>query len=75
MTPKRERPILYIGSDAQPHSYIAKFIRYLKRRWPLGNRDCHIMISHHEWCAFFKGRACNCDPNIREMLPWEIPGI
>ena len=73
MAPKRKRPILYIG-DGQPHNYIAKFIRYVLRR-SLRNRDRHFKISHDHWCAFFKGRACNCDPNIREMIPWEIPGI
>ena len=31
MTPKRERPDLYIGLDDQPHNYIAKFIRYVER--------------------------------------------
>ncbi len=73
MTPKRERPILYIGWDGQPHNYIARLIRYVLRR-SLGNRDRHFKISHDDWCAFCKGRACNCDPDIREMFPWEIVG-
>ncbi len=73
MTPKRERPILYIGWDGQPHNYIAKLIRYVRRR-SRGNRDHHIKISHDDWCAFFKGRACNCDPDIREMSDREILG-
>ncbi len=67
MTPKRERPILYIGWDVQPHNYIAGFIRYVRRR-SLGNRDRHFKISHDDWFAFFKGRACNCDPEVRDLL-------
>ena len=74
MSPKRKRPILYIGSDDQPHRYITKLMRFV-RRTLFWKRDIHITVSHDEWCAYFKGRACNCNPNIREMLPWEIPEI
>ena len=70
----QSRPILYIGCDGQPHNHVEKFIRYLKRRRSLGNRDRHFKISHDDWCAFFKDGVCNCDPDIREMLPWEIVG-
>ena len=74
MAAKRNRTILYIGWDGQPHNFVEKFIRYLKRRRSLGNRDRHFKISHDDWCAFFKDGVCNCDPDIREMLPWEIVG-
>ncbi len=70
---EQDRPILYIGWADQPHNYIAKFIRYVRRR-SLGNRDRHFKISHDDWCAFFTGRACNCDPDIREMSDREIVG-
>ena len=73
MTPKRERPILYIGWDDQPHNHIEKLLRYVAKT-PLGIGDRHVKVSHDDWCAFFTGRACNCDPDIREMLPWEIVG-
>lgn len=74
MAQRRGRPMLYIGSDGQSHNYIAKLMRFV-RRTLFGKRDIHVKVSHDDWCAYFKGRACNCDPNIREMLPWEIPGI
>ena len=73
MAAKRNRTILYIGWDDQPHNYIAKFIRYVGQA-TVGTGDHHVRISHDDWCAFFKGRACNCDPDIREMLPREIVG-
>ena len=73
MAVNRDATILYIGWDGQPHNYIARLLRYVRWR-SLGNRDRHVRISHDEWCAFFKGRACNCDPGIRKMLPWEIIG-
>ena len=69
----QSRPILYIGCDSQPHNYIARLIRYLLRR-SLGSRDRHFKISHDDWCDFFKDGVCNCDPDIREMLPREIVG-
>ena len=74
MSPKRRRPIFYFGWDGQRHNYIEKLMRFM-RRTLLGKRDIHVKVSHDDWCAYFKGRACNCDPDIREMLPWEIPEI
>ena len=73
MAPKRERPILYIGWDGQPHNYAKKLLRYVEQT-PLGSGDHHFKVSHDDWCAFFKGRACNCDPDIREMSDREIVG-
>ncbi len=63
---EQNRPILFMGWDGQPHNYIAKLLRYVRRR-SLGNRDHHVKILHDDWCGFFKGRACNCDPEVREM--------
>jgi hypothetical protein len=63
----QSRPILYIGWDDRPHHYIEKFMRYVEQTSP-GVGDHHIQVLHDDWCAFFKGRACNCDPEVREML-------
>ncbi len=71
MTPRRERPILYIGLDDQPHNYMTKVID-LVRQQPAESGDHHVKILHDDWCGFFKGRACNCDPDIREMSDREI---
>ena len=70
----QSRPILYIGWDDQPHNYIARLVRYVGQA-TVGTGDHHVRISHDDWCAFFKGRACNCDPDIREMSDREILGI
>ena len=73
MTPKRERPILFIGGDGQPHNYAEKLLRYVEQT-TLKSGERHFKISHDDWCAFFTGRACNCDPDIREMSDREIVG-
>ena len=73
MAAKRNRTILYIGWDDQPHNYIARLVRYVGQA-TVGTGDHHVRISHDDWCAFFKGRACNCDPDIREMSDREILG-
>ncbi len=59
--------------DGRPHNYMARLIWYVLRR-SLGNRDRHFKISHDHWCPYFEDGVCNCDPDIREMLPWEIVG-
>ncbi len=70
---EQDRPILYIGWDDQPHNYIARLLRYVRRR-SLGSRDRHFKISHDDWCAFFNDGVCNCDPDIREMSDSEMIG-
>ncbi len=25
----------------------------------------HVGIVHDDWCAIFKGKACNCNPDVR----------
>ncbi len=72
MAAKNGRNIVYIGLGDQPHSYIEKLLRYLEQTTLKSGG--HIKVSHDDWCAFFTGRACNCDPDIREMLPREIVG-
>ena len=29
----------------------------------------HVTISHDDWCSFFQGGLCDCDPEVREGLP------
>ena len=69
------RPIIYIGGGPpQAHKYLSKLLQFAPDLAELPGRVGHILVSHDDWCAFFKGRACNCDPDVREMLPWEIVG-
>ncbi len=65
--------VVYVGWDGQPHNHTARMLD-LVRQQPVGSGDHHVKILHDDWCGFFKGRACNCDPDVREMLPWEIVG-
>lgn len=69
----QSRPILYIGGDDQPHNHAEKLLRYVEQTTSKSS-ERHFKISHDGWCAFFKGRACNCDPDIREMSDQEIIG-
>ncbi len=73
MGAKRYRPIVYIGLDDEPHNHMARMLD-LVRQQPVGRGDHHIRISHDDGCGFFEGRACNCDPDIREMSDREIVG-
>jgi hypothetical protein len=73
MAGNRDATILYIGWDGESHHYIEKLMRYVEQA-TVGTGDHHVRISHDDWCAMFKGGVCNCDPDIREMLPWEIVG-
>ena len=65
--------ILYIGWDGQPHNYAKKLLRYVEQT-TLKSGERHIKVSHDDWCAFFTGGVCNCDPEIREMSDREIVG-
>ena len=73
MAAKWNRRTFYFSWDGQPHNYIEKLLRHVEQT-TLKNGDHHIKVSHDDWCAFFKGRACNCDPDIREMSDREIVG-
>ena len=30
----------------------------------------HFMVAHDDWCDFFSGKSCNCNP---EIMPWTSP--
>ena len=72
MAGNRNRPIVYMGWDGLPHNYLERILRYLEQTTLKSGG--HIKVSHDDWCAVFKGGGCNCNPDVREMLPWEIPG-
>jgi hypothetical protein len=43
------------------------------RRVPLNaplerGRVYHLVIAHHDWCAFYEGGECNCDPVITRHI-------
>ncbi len=66
MTGNRKPTLFCVGRDGQPHNYMARMLD-LVRQQPVGRGDHHIQVLHDGWCAFFKGRACNCNPIVREM--------
>ena len=44
-------------------NYIAKVRKFVEAHPELtGYND--VDIQHDHWCGVFKGRACNCDPDI-----------
>jgi len=54
------------------HNYKRK-LRYLMR---VGALPCDVGVHqfevyHDSWCGYYKGKRCNCDPDIR--LAWSQP--
>ena len=66
-------PVLYISPDGLQHNYLAKLLRQAENLLRLegqpgaGGGEYHIQVLHHDWCAFFRGRACNCNPIVRRL--------
>ena len=60
------RPGPYVGGDNQPHNYLTKLYRLARQLSAFGGAY-HFRVSHDDWCAYFHGRACNCNPIVREM--------
>ena len=52
---------LWIG-DAPGGNYVPKFSA-IAAMLPAGGLY-YLMTSHDDWCGLFRGRACNCDPDI-----------
>jgi len=54
------------------HNYLPAVLRYAQRVH-LSAGGCEsggehlIQVLHDDWCAFFQGRACNCDPIVRPL--------
>ena len=53
-------------------NYVRK-LRHLARLGAFPRGDCaRVEVFHDDWCAFFQGERCNCNPEIR--LKHTIPG-
>ncbi len=71
----QSKTIFYIGGGPpQAHKYLSRLLQFAPDLAELPGRVGHILVSHDDWCAFFNDGVCNCDPDIRDMLPWEIVG-
>lgn len=63
------RQVLIIASDPR-HAYMRKLKRMFERGlikvMPETLND--IVIMHDEWCHIFKGKICNCDPDVGPIV-------
>jgi hypothetical protein len=59
--------------DPRAHTYMKKLLR-LYAEGKLPTRDLWLLdIYHDDWCGIYRGRRCNCDPDIRlrQNLSWD----
>ena len=55
-------------SAARHNRFYQTYVRHLPRV-PLDaplerGRVYHLVVHHDHWCAFYSGRACNCNPIV-----------
>lgn len=51
------------ATDAEKHNYNRK-IRKLFEEGKFKPGLHHVTINHDNWCGLYKGRYCNCNPDI-----------
>jgi hypothetical protein len=49
------------------------FAAYAQLKDRLRGRLVHSMIEHDRWCTIYKGRECNCVPNV-SLVPADDSG-
>jgi hypothetical protein len=54
------------AAQARHTTFYQKYVRHLPRvalGAPLeAGKVYHLVTFHDEWCAFYSGRGCNCNP-------------
>ena len=64
---KHGKPILFLGKNGDQTSNYMQVIQRALRLHPerfKGGVVTHVEIQHDDGCAFWKGEACNCNPNV-----------
>jgi hypothetical protein len=52
-----------------PPKYLPLLLRLVQNGHVLPGRVQSVEIRHDLWCGIFKGRSCNCDPEVGTILP------
>jgi hypothetical protein len=64
MSQRKKKDRLYIGPQHYHRPNYMPAVEALGEQvWPGEVRQ--ILIAHDDWCDIFKGRGCNCDPDVR----------
>jgi len=58
------KSMLFVGTDSNSN-YVKKLLDRLNNNpWP--EPGVHMVeVQHDHWCRIFKGKACNCNPDIK----------
>jgi hypothetical protein len=52
--------------DPLKHNYMKKLMElYRQGKVPQAGQPMMTDVCHDDWCAIYRGRYCNCDPEIR----------
>ena len=50
-------------------NYLAKLRRLIREgKIPPGSTNL-VTVAHDDWCAVFRGEACNCNPDVSIRRP------
>lgn len=49
---------------ARAPNYIAKLTKLTATQPIIPGTIRHVDIYHDDWCAFYRGKPCNCDPDV-----------
>jgi hypothetical protein len=53
------------------HNYTKKLRRLLAQgALPVGVGVHQLDVCHDRWCRIYKGKPCNCDPDLRLTTVW-----
>jgi hypothetical protein len=53
------------------HNYQKKLVRLQAQgALPVGVGLYDLAVSHDDWCGSYKGRRCNCDPDLKLTTLW-----
>jgi hypothetical protein len=53
------------------HNYVKKLNRLIAQgALPVGVGVHQLDVCHDAWCRIYKGKPCNCDPDLRLKTVW-----
>jgi hypothetical protein len=63
--------IVYRGIP-KTHNYLKKLARLQTQGGlPVGVGLHQLDICHDDWCRIYKGKHCNCDPDLQLKTVWQ----
>lgn len=72
---ERRRAKMQARSDHYYTTHIARLPQVPLGPLPERGRVYHLVTQHDDWCSYFTGAECNCNPIItRHVEPVVVPG-